>query len=74
MEEMESHLCCCVDKENKRELEDEEEVGEVIEEDQLDYASDKEYQTPLMGFSGSFALSKTFLLMLSTPPVPMVVV
>ena len=42
MEEMESCFCRCTDKENERESKGEEEE-EVVKDNQLDYASDKEY-------------------------------
>ena len=45
MEEMESCLCCCADKENKRSssVEVKVEEEEVIEDELLEYTSDDEY-------------------------------
>ena len=48
MEEMESCLCCCANKKKGRELE-EGEVEDPANNDVLEYTSDDEYQTPLMG-------------------------
>ena len=48
MEEMESHLCCCMDQKKELELE-EEEVKEQAMEDLLEYTSSDEYETPPMG-------------------------
>ena len=48
MEEMESHLCHCADKEKGRELE-EGEVEDLTIDDILEYASNEEYCTPPMG-------------------------
>lgn len=51
MEEMESRLCRCADKENERSssVEVKVEEEEVIKDEPLEYASNDEYQTPPMG-------------------------